>query len=311
MPSHAGPPGPQASPRHRLRWDAGRKAVATLDDLLDAEPIAEWFADITGPVAVEDLSAGAWRGGRDLPADPPRERRKFRLHGCGASWVARFAGLGPVGREKLARAQRLSQAGLAVAPLALRRGFMLQPWVDGAALDPRGAERPRFLSHVARYIAFRGAAFPAPPEAGADGETLSRMILTNAGVRVRPPPQAPRAHIDGRLHRWEWLRRTDGSYCKLDALDHSCSHDLVGCQSLAWDIAGAVVEFGLSDAERAELVRDVSAAGGPSPDPPALEFYELAYSAFQFGLWSLAEPTPANRAQRQIYERRLRAVRTA
>ena len=48
----------------------------------------------------------------------------------------------------------------------------------------------------------------------------------------------------------EWIRTTSG-WIKTDALDHHNDHLLPGNQDIAWDIAGAAVEFGL----RPELSR--------------------------------------------------------
>jgi hypothetical protein len=307
LPSHAGDLGPKASPRHRARWATARRAVATLDDILSADPIGGWFADLIGPVMrVEDLSGGSWRmSDSATPADPPRERRKFRLTTPSGRWIARFAGLGAIGEAKWARAQALHAAAFTPQPLALRRGFLLERWEDGAPLDLTGAERPRFLAHLARYIAFRARAFPATAEDGASAEALCEMALANAGLRLSPPIIGPRVHVDGRLHPWEWLKRPDGSFCKLDALDHSCAHDLIGCPPAAWDVAGAVVEFDLSAAETASLVEAVARAEGPAIDQPTLGFFETCYTAFQLGLWSLAEASAPNLARRELYARRL------
>lgn len=312
LPSHGGPPGPQANPRHRDRWRTARRAVATLDDLLVEEPLADWFADFTGAdVAVEDLSAGGWRRlvGSAPPADPPRERRKFRLTSPRGAWIARFAGLGSIGEAKLARAQALHAAGFAPEPLALRRGFLLQRWQDGDPLDVHGAERGRFLAHLARYLAFRARAFPAAPDEGADGDALAAMVERNAGLRLQAPPFGPRVHVDGRLQAWEWLRRADGSFCKLDALDHSCAHDLIGAQDIAWDVAGAVAEFKLTTDEAAGLVAGLARSGGPPIPPRTLAFLDVCYAAFHLGLWTLAGSAPGAAAERRRYQARLGELR--
>ena len=103
--------------------------------------------------------------------------------------------------------------------------------------------------------------------------------------------------VDGRLHPWEWIRLTDGGFCKADALDHACDHGLVGCQDIAWDVAGAAVEFRLTDGELDELRRGVAEGARRAPTVETVRLFELCYAAFQGGLWRLAEQVaePAER----------------
>ena len=123
--------------------------------------MARRFADLTGPATAEDLSAGAWRrdGSARSPATPAVERMKVRLagpaRGSGGRFLARFAGLGATGTAKLVVARRLHAAGFCPEPLALRSGFLLERWVEGAPLGP--GERPP-LDHLARYLGFRARA---------------------------------------------------------------------------------------------------------------------------------------------------------
>ena len=74
-----------------------------------------------------------------------------------------------------------------------------------------------------------------------------------------------RTETDNRLHVWEWLIRPDGRLLKTDALDHHAAHDLVGCQDVAWDVAGAVVELDLSPPEQDELCAIIRGSGEASP----------------------------------------------
>jgi hypothetical protein len=298
LPSHAGDLGPQARPEHRARWATASRRPATLESLLADEPLAAWFEDLTGPISqVEDLSGGAWAEARPdaPPVHPAFERRKFRLTSDRGLWLARFVGLGGAGEAKYARARTLARAGAAPEPLALRRGFLIEHWVDG---EPGlRAERTAMIDHVGRYLGFRALAFPAGEEDGATLEDLAVMARTNLAElgldpeRVpAPPPQttARVVHVDGRLHRWEWLTTADGQLIKTDALDHSTGHDLVGCQDVAWDVAGARLELELDDAETAQLCAAVAGVCERPVDRALLAFYDVAYPAFQAGLWSLA-----------------------
>ena len=284
------------------------RAHRTLDDLLAAEPISGWFADLTGEVTLaEDLSGGQWR--RDLPASdwPPvsarQERRKFRLTTAKGVFLARFAGLGEVGEEKLRRAQALARAGYTPEPLVLRRGFLLERWQAGAPVT-RSAGRRAVTSALPRYLAFRARELPAAA-GGASPETLCRMATHNAaelcgeetarrlGDRLEASFDAVRGlrpvWIDGRLHAWEWRLAPDGRLWKTDGLDHAEGHDLIGPQDIAWDVGGAGVEYGLSPADTTRLARSVAVRAGIPVEAEAAAGFAICYAAFQGGLWSLAE----------------------
>lgn len=299
FPSHGGDLGPEASPAHRTRWAQVRRVVADFPPLARRRPVGELFADLIGPaLQVDDLSAGAWREGRPLPAFPRQERLKFRITTPSGRYVARFAGLGAIGEAKLERARALHAARATPEPLALRWGFLLSRWADGEVA------RPTF-DELAGYLQLRSG-LAAPP--GASLDELAEMIRVNAGelgleVRAEPPRATPRpVAIDGRLHAWEWLRTPDGALLKTDALDHCCAHDLVGGQDIAWDVAGAAVEFGLDEAQAERLRAAVDA------DPALTAFCRLAYPAFQAGLWTFAgDPAQAAR-YRAALDARLRPV---
>jgi hypothetical protein len=297
MPSHAGPPGPEASARHRERWERARRLVRTFDDLLAADPLEHWFEPDIGPALAEDISAGAWR--QELaqpwpPAAPAFERRKLRLRDGEGAHVARFAGLGRAGEDKLARARALYEAGYGPQPIALRRGFLLERWVTGTPLDPE-RDRDALLDHLGHYLRFRARNFPAAAEEGAGPDLLRQMAIANAAelcgseaaARIaerleRLGSAASPVHVDGRLHIWEW-RRIGGGFCKLDGIDHSCGHDLVGAQDIAWDVAGASVELALTEKETADLARMVGA------DALRVDALAICYAAFQGGFWTVAE----------------------
>jgi hypothetical protein len=314
LPSHAGDPGPRATAGHRARWRRSRRLVSTLDDLIAAEPLAAWFADLVGEVStVQDLSGGLWRlrGGtaRRAPTWAAQERRKFRLTAASGVYLARFAGLGQLGQAKFERAQALHAAGFTPEPVGLRRGFLLERWARGRGIGPHGPHRAERLDRLGCYLGFRARRFPASPEDGASFEALRTMVAANAaalggadlgaavGSRLDgagAPAGLRPVHVDGRLQTWEWLQGAAGRLIKTDAIDHSCAHDLIGCQDIAWDVAGAASEWRLAPAEIASLTGAVSRHGAAEVSPVAVEAFRICYAAFQAGYWSLAaEGAPA------------------
>ncbi|HLL53483.1 MAG TPA: hypothetical protein VK447_08060 [Myxococcaceae bacterium] len=301
FPSHRNGLGPRASEAHRQRWDEAQKHVR------DFEP--SFLAEDT---PLEDLGAGRWRARvygferRWPPADLINERRKYLFRSEDRLWLAKFAGLGRLGEEKLARARMLEAAGLHPRVLGLRHGYLVMEWLEGArpldAGDPvdRGAlvdTLSRYLERLALARPRGGAGLGAPPA------KLLEMARFNAGQqlgdevagtldrwteRVRAfADQARPVAGDNRMHAWEWLQLSDGRLLKVDALDHHRGPDLIGEQDLAWDLAGARVELGLTDAELETVLGRVGQLA-PRPSGEALRFYEECYLAFQLGAYALA-----------------------
>jgi hypothetical protein len=277
LPGHAGPLGPQASTRHRERWASAQRPVVALD-----RPEESWLEPLIGPVAqpMRDLSGGAWRAVCRIPEqewpaiDPKWERRKFLVETPGGSWLLKFAGLGRIGQAKLQLGRELHAAGFGPEVAGLTRGWLVTRWHPEAA-----PARPR-VSELRTYLRLRST-LPAP-QPGASPELLLTMIRRNvpalaewapdlSGLRPKP------VRTDNRLAAHEWLRLPSGRLLKADALDHHAAHDLVGCQDIAWDVAGAQLELDLSEEEAGELASAVGA------DPALLAFYRVAYAAFRLG----------------------------
>lgn len=307
MPSHPGAPGAAAGERQLALWKSARQAPASFEALAAEQPIEGWFDDLIGPaLGVEDLSGGAWCETRQPrpPTWAAQERRKFRIRTRSGPVLAKFAGLGRTGGEKLARAQALFAAGFTVEPIGLRRGFLVERWSAGAPLDASRFDRTSFLVHVSDYLGFRARALPANGGDGASLAELSNMAAVNGeelggkSLRTRIERRLGRLcfsvstlrpiAVDGRLQPWEWLVLPGDRFLKTDALDHACSHDLVGCQDVAWDVAGAAIEYGATEEELTDLVAGVRKRSDAALEPAAVEAFMIYYAGFQLGYWTLA-----------------------
>lgn len=319
VPSHAGDPGPAASKERRHWWKTVQREVGDFGDRLPAL-VESWCSEVVGrpDAPLEDMSGGRWRERRYLRSEdwPPSitsfERRKFLTSVDGKPLLLKFAGLGRIGEEKLRIAQQLALDHLVPEPIALVHGFLAERWRRDTS--PFVDERPS-LSQVARYIGSRAKLLPAKPGNGATIAELLEMARRNISlefgdeaVRSLNPSEARVAELDARvlpvrtdskLQLHEWLCAEKDLAIKADALDHHQAHDLVGCQDVAWDVAGTIAEFDLDQDQTSALIRSVEEAGGRSIDRELLAFYRLAYLAFQLGQFRLGAATIADLDERQ------------
>ncbi|WP_458095686.1 hypothetical protein [Roseomonas sp. WA12] len=310
LPGHGGEPGPEAGEAARARWAAVSRHPALFDEL--PTHLGRWAAERLGlaTAPLQEISAGAWRSQRFTtegewpPIHPYLERRKF-LHRTAQVWLLKFAGLGAHGEAAASRARQLHAAGFTPEPAGLLHGFLAERWMeDSRPLDPNRIDRTALVAHLGRYLGFRAREMPAGPETGASAAALLEMARTNsrealderAAARLDHwQDQLPaldaamrRAWTDNRLHPWEWLVLPDGRLLKADAVDHAAAHDLIGCQDIAWDVAGAVAELSFSEEERDALLTALARETGRPVNPALLGFLTPCYLAFQLGLHSMA-----------------------
>ncbi|MBD2745600.1 hypothetical protein IC232_02720 [Microvirga sp. BT688] len=316
FPSHGGALGPQASVRHQARWSSAPRHLATMDDLLlrgaPVQHLESWVEDLLGPLdqPLEEISGGAWRSRRypdegSWPsANIQQERRKFLARANGTAWLVKFAGLGETGAQKFQMARQLHEAGFTPEPAACRHGFIVERWHEGLdSLDCARISRESLVDQVGAYLAFRARHFPEAEDQGASLDALRQMAIYNTGQALGEDVAAAleqsladpsiiehkvrRICTDNRLHAWEWLVSSD-RLIKTDALDHSAAHDLVGHQDVSWDIAGAIIELDLSEAEATRLCRIVGQESGRRVDQALLAFMLPCYLAFQLGAHLMA-----------------------
>lgn len=305
-PSHRGELGTIASERHRRRWSGLRRHVVDMDELLlGSDRLASWLAALVGPLRapLEDVSGGRWRALRyarseDWPAVfAQQERRKLLAHTTNGTWLARFAGLGRESDEVLARARALHSQGFIPEPAGVCHGFLVERW---HAMPQRPVRID--MTWLGRYLAAR--ARMAAPTGGASMRELAAMLERNVDLALGPRaaarlvPSGPqldelearvrRCAIDGRLHAWEWITDERGALLKADAHDHHAAHDLIGCQDIAWDIAGATIELGLTYAEQRQLMQMLAVHADVTVAPQLVAFMAPCYAAFQLGRATLA-----------------------
>jgi len=239
----------------------------------------------------EWLGGGEWRrrfGGdsREWPgAWTSLERAKF-LAGD-VFW--KFEGLGPYGAKARTAAKAVGEAGFGPRVVDDQHGYTGYEFVPGRAAtrEDLSAERMRRL---AEYCAFRSEEF-----ACSSSETHRRDLATMLRVNyerefgMRLPAElsqlefARTAVCDAKMSPHEWLVASDGRFLKLDATSHGDGHFFPGPCDVAWDLAGAIVEWEMDAATRAAFLREYVALTRDDASR-RIANYLLAYAVFR-GAW--------------------------
>jgi hypothetical protein len=264
------------------------------------------FDDVFSVTPTEDVSAGQWRNrvfGENLRAwpavHPHHERRKYLHLTPAGGWVSRFAGLGRYGRAKHRRAETLADAAMAPRPVDLTHGFLTHEWAFGTPLAAEQPPSPSIVDRLAAYVAFVRRVFPTGGRAGADdliemmrvnvseGVGADRLFAVDALAQDASRFEEPQVAVDGRMLPHEWLSTPKGLF-KVDALDHHADDFFPGSRDIAWDVAGAIVEFALHGEAAERLVARYRARSGDRTIARRLPFYKAAYLAYRLGYTTMA-----------------------
>ena len=256
--------------------------------------------------AGEYIGGGAWRSRVfDSEADWPgvwpwTERQKY-LSRNGPS-VLRFEGHGQYGKAVRQRSQILANHGWGPQFSSAGNGFSASGWLSGARLN--SADRT-MISHLAQYCAFRCKHLVSPVVSETEVEQMAQINLERAlgifreiKLRVERPVIA-----DARMMPYEWIVLKDGRMQKLDAADHGDNHFFPGPTDIAWDLAGAVVEWKLNREAADRLLNEYRQITGDAVEK-RLPDYLIAYSCFRMAFAqsaanSVSEPTEKSRLQQE------------
>ena len=292
--------------RSDLARDAWRRHRRYVTSASDCGITPEKLFAVQGPAI--DWSSGQWRSHVALedecwPAvQPQHERWKVCLPRDRR--VLKFVGLGDYGDAAFERARRLRSAtGVTHTATQVRRGFVDLQFIDGTIAEAPFSEGDAEV--VGRYLGTRAMDCGRLPPA--DPTSMIAMICTNlrellgegvftsaaAATRIQQVfAEAPASDIDGRMQPHEWVRTTSG-LMKADAFEHGHDHFFPGPQNPAWDLAGASLELGLSEAGVRRMVDAYRRTSGDTHAEARLSVYRLAYASFRAGYASLAVETLA------------------
>ena len=219
----------------------------------------------------------------------------------------KFEGMGQIGSEMRERAALLAAAGFCPPVSDAGDGFLAYARLDGRM--PRAADvNACLLERIAGYCAFRASAFSTSP---ALPDSLRQMLEFNVrrefGAKLPLAddelfPQFP-VIADGRMQPCEWIATDGGRFLKTDAISHGDDHFFPGPCDIAWDLAGAALEWRLGRDARQYLVDQFRRFSGINVFRP-LEAHMLAYAVFRLGFCKMALP----RVEDSLESGRLRAA---
>lgn len=176
----------------------------------------------------------------------------------------KFEGLGRFGALARRQAQMLADAAFSPALLGFEDGFARYRFEQGRPLSRQDLTSD-LLTQMAEYCAFRVRNLAAP---SATPESLLNMMQVNVSVefgRDNPISDLPIAfpiYPDCRMMPHEWILTRDGRILKTDSVGHGEGHQIPGPADIAWDLAGAVVEWNLSHSEKQFFLAQYQRASG-------------------------------------------------
>lgn len=234
------------------------------------------------------VGGGRWRN--HLLADPSTwpaswialERPKY-LSGDGSHpQLFKFLGLGHYGEEAWRREQQVAAAGFSVVPRREAHGFVSYDWVAGRPLSTEDLTEDG-LRHLAAYCSFRAQEFAAE---WVNLDALRQMAEHNALNMGMGMEQCLRLKLerpviaDGHMHPHEWLRTSDGKILKTDCGIHGDDHFFPGPTDIAWDLAGAIVEWRMND-EQAQFFLEAYRRDGGDDARDRIDDFVSAYAIFR------------------------------
>lgn len=232
-----------------------------------------------------------------------------RLLSEDGTMLYKFEGLGRYGAAVLARAALIGEAEFGPPATDAGDGFTCYPMLRGRLLSTADLCEP-VLERMARYIAFRAEMLPAPAEhAQAGVHPLGGMARHNFRQLTGKPLDALQLVVerpmfaDARMMPHEWLRISgEGRIVKLDSASHGDNHFFPGPVDVAWDIAGAIIEWEMQPDAVCYFLSCYEDASGDAVAGRLLN-YMVAYAAFQGGYAMMAASAMAGTPEQKLFLR--------
>jgi hypothetical protein len=245
--------------------------------------------------AVDFIGAGEWRNRllNDRPDWPPSsdwpdswtsfERLKYLSPAANdddGQRLFKFAGLGHYGDPVFKRERTTAECGFGPQICQESDGFVSYPWLEASPLTARNLSRS-ILARLAEYCAFRLHAFSAELS---DLNALQQMAEHNLSeLKLDLPVMLRLEHpviADGRMQPHEWLLTKEGRLLKTDSGSHGDDHFFPGPTDIAWDLAGAMVEWRMNE-DQARAFLDLYRQASGDDASRRIDGFVTVYTAFR------------------------------
>jgi hypothetical protein len=141
---------------------------------------------------------------------------------------------------------------------------------------------------MAEYCAFRVRAFAVELADHIAMQQMAEHNLRELGLDLAVELRLERPVIaDGRMHPHEWLLGKDGELLKTDSGSHGADHFFPGPTDIAWDLAGAVVEWQMNDQQTTEFLNFYHRASGDDASA-RMDGFIKAYAVFRLAYCMMA-----------------------
>jgi len=252
-----------------------------------------WIAISSAPrrpaAAVLFVGGGEWRHQAlevrtQWPASWTTLERLKYLSACddGPRRLFKFLGLGHYGEQILEREQQLVEAGFGPTVRGECEGFVSYPWIAGRPMRAEDVSCAS-LQRLAAYCAFRSEAFAAPTVEVRGLQEMTehnlRQFKVELDVAIALQVERP-VLADGRMQPHEWLLDAGGRMLKTDSGSHGDDHFFPGVTDIAWDLAGAIVEWRMNAAEAQSFLEAYRDHNGDDA-AGRIDSFVVAYAAFR------------------------------
>jgi hypothetical protein len=165
-----------------------------------------------------------------------------------------------------------------------------------AVLDSRPMDASQIsaavLERVADYCAFRALEFGAPVAHESQLEAVARFnVAQEFGCEIGEQLSTLNTDrvivTDGRMLPHEWLLTPGGAFVKTDGDTHGDDHFFPGPADIAWDLAGAIVEWSMTT-EAAQYMLDRYRRRSGDDPRARIDAYLLAYTVFRMAYCGMA-----------------------
>lgn len=260
--------------------DASQRAKEFKWVAVPSEPLKPAGAEIS-------IGGGEWRNQVGLAKEgwPAAwisfERLKYLSPADGRQReLFKFAGLGHYGDRVLEREAKVAAAGFGPSAHREQEGFASYPWIQGRPMSTEDL-RDDVLARLAAYCAFRSKACATELSSLNALEEMARHNLPE--LRLEIPVRLRLEHpvlADARMQPHEWLLTPHGQMFKTDSGSHGDDHFFPGVTDIAWDLAGAIVEWNMTPAQTEMFLATYRRASGDDVRERVTDFV-TAYSVFR------------------------------